>query len=122
MLRAPTPQENLDYRKGEGWQRAAETYAQIKQGKKPSGKKSLNEMNLEELLDAEQKYLAFVEKNPTHPDLETKKHIYDSYVVPRIQELKEAKELEGSVVDILMSPEPPVQRTWENWLSTLSVA
>lgn len=57
----------------------------------------IEEMTLPELLEAERKYLAWY---PTtkHPDKELKKHVYETYIKPRIEHLRFVQDVEDAVL------------------------
>lgn len=59
----------------------------------PSKRKAIDEMDLDELLEAKEKYLVWIKKNAKHPDAPNKKHIYQNYLLPRIEQLKADREL-----------------------------
>lgn len=65
-----------------------ETGRLLKNRQHPSGKKPIQEMNLEECLEAERKYLRWSDTNRDHPDFTTKKHLYNTYLLPRIELLQ----------------------------------
>ncbi len=77
-----------------------------------SGKKSIDMMNLNELLEAKEKYLIFVRDFPDHPDREIKTHIYNTYLIPRIEELQ----LEEKVIGTLVSPPPKLEELQQGLL------
>ena len=56
-------------------------------------RKSIDEMDLKEALEAEQKFLSWYDKYPEHEDREVKKHIYTTYLIPRIEFLKKCEVL-----------------------------
>jgi hypothetical protein len=72
------------------WREAGQ---RLKQGQKPGGKKAIGDMNLEEALDAEEKYLVWNARFPDHEDHEVKAHIYQTYLLPRISFLKQEREV-----------------------------
>ena len=75
------------------------TRLRLSRGQNPK-KKSIDEMDLAELLVIEQKFLAWYPTHPDHPEREIKKHIYDDYIKPRI-------ELISNVKTYLIGEQPP---------------
>lgn len=78
----------------DSWRRTGE---QLRARTKPSSRKSINEMNLDEALDAQAKYLKWAEFHADHEDFAVKKHIYNTYLIPRIEFLQQQQK----VADIL---------------------
>ena len=72
----------------ETWQRTGQ---QLRRRQLPTGRKAIDEMNLDEALDAEQKYLKWAERNERHEDFELKRHLYETYLIPRIEMLQQQK-------------------------------
>jgi len=70
------------------WQRTGQ---QLRRRQLPSGKKPIDEMNLDEALDAEQKYLKWASRNPDHEEFALKQHLYEHYLIPRIDMLQQHK-------------------------------
>ena len=71
--------------KPEAWIRTGKL---LKRGVTNTKRKSIDEMNLTEALDAEKKYLRWYDKYPEHEDRTVKKHIYTNYLLPHIEVLK----------------------------------
>lgn len=78
----------------DSWRRTGD---QLRARQRPSSRKSINEMNLDEALDAEVKYLKWATTHADHEDFSVKKHIYNTYLIPRIEFLKQQQD----VTDIL---------------------
>lgn len=72
---------------GFGYQRFKQKLQELKTGSS-SNKPFIWDMTLEQTYDARRKYLSWVEKNPTHEEIPIKKHLYEAYLIPRIQELE----------------------------------
>lgn len=65
-----------------------ETGRLLKRRQSIKAKKPISEMDLTEALDAQKKYLAWIEKYPNHEDRQIKEHVYKTYLLPRIEELE----------------------------------
>jgi len=78
----------------QAWRRTGE---QLRARTKPSSRKSIKEMNLDEALDAQTKYLKWATTHADHEDFAVKQHIYNTYLIPRIEFLQQQEE----VADIL---------------------
>lgn len=78
----------------------------LKRGQSPT-KKSIDEMDLDELLPMEARYLAWYPTHPDHHERDIKKHIYETYIKPRIALLKEDAEQIANVEQYLLGEQPP---------------
>lgn len=113
------------YTQSEQWKRTGE---QLRAGRKPSNKKAINEMDLSEALDAQSRYLEW-QKRHGYDKLETEQkakieaengdtggwyfamenddhkmvvHKYQTYLLPRIEELKADQEHVANVQHFLI--------------------
>lgn len=75
----------------------------LRRGQNP-GITSIDEKPLDELLEMEARYLEWYPTHPKHPDRETKRHIYETYIKPRIAELSEDKKLQDDLKATVLSP------------------
>lgn len=64
----------------------------IKNKRSPT-KKSINDMDLKELLILEERFNEWYPTHPDHPERKIKLHIYKKYIQPRIKELQECEKL-----------------------------
>lgn len=67
-------------------------------GKRPTFKQELQSKTLEQLLEMQEKYRKWAFLNPQHPLLEEKKHIYETYIVPLIED----KQLQSHVEELFV--------------------
>lgn len=75
----------------------------------------IEEMTLPELLEAERKFLAWYPKTK-HKDKEVKKHIYETYIKPRIENLQWEKEVREAVIGPDPVESPDAKATQQNLL------
>lgn len=88
--------------KTNGYNQWQETGRLLRTKRSPSAKKPIDELPLDELLVLQQRWLKWSPNNSTHPDFQTKQHIYDTYIVPRIKLLQETEQLSKDVETFLL--------------------
>lgn len=76
----------------EGYEQFREMALKLKRGVSPT-RKSVTEMTLPELLVTQEKYLAWVSKYPDHPERSVKEHVYNTYILRRIEDLQQIEDV-----------------------------
>lgn len=79
--------------KDSGRQKLKETIARLKKRQHLSGRKSIFEMDLNEAIEAEKKFIKWSAENPEHEELTIQTHIYTTYLLPRIAELQHKRDV-----------------------------
>ena len=85
-------------------------YAEFKRrgqelGRTMKRKTVIESMTLSQALEAKNKYLTWAATCPNHPELPIKTHIYETYLLPRIEELQ----LEHDTIKTLIAPTPTLE-------------